>query len=246
MPPPAASCRRRLPTACLPSARPPQHPSLSAQHPARRVQSVSMGKAKPAKHTSAELAAKAKAALQNAGGGKAGLADRKGGAAGHAKYKCHICGQQAPDPKTMQVQQWRGKGRAAAARPGRGSFGRRGGTRARSWAARRSPLAASTPIPTPARPSLYPPLQIHHEAKHPKLPYEPDKNVNMHELTGGVTVQVGVGCTGLPGWRVGGCAVAALLALLAVGCCLRGLPGRPIPAPSPLVQGVAVRGSKKK
>lgn len=46
-----------------------------------------MGKAKPAKHTAAELAAKAKAALQNAGGGKAGLADRKGGAAGHAKYK---------------------------------------------------------------------------------------------------------------------------------------------------------------
>jgi hypothetical protein len=46
-----------------------------------------MGKAKPAKHTSAELAAKAKAATQNAGGGKAGLVDRKGGSVGHAKYK---------------------------------------------------------------------------------------------------------------------------------------------------------------
>ena len=46
-----------------------------------------MGKAKPAHHTSAELAAKAKASLQNKGGGKAGLADRKGGAAGHARFK---------------------------------------------------------------------------------------------------------------------------------------------------------------
>lgn len=46
-----------------------------------------MAKAKQAHHTAKELAAKAKAALQNAGGGKAGLADRKGGQAGHAKYK---------------------------------------------------------------------------------------------------------------------------------------------------------------
>ncbi|KAL4425024.1 hypothetical protein ABPG77_001802 [Micractinium sp. CCAP 211/92] len=91
-----------------------------------------MGKAKPAKHTAAELAAKAKAATQNAGGGKAGLADRKGGAAGHAKYKCHICGQQAPDLKTMQ---------------------------------------------------------IHHDAKHPKLPWEPEKCTDMHALVGGVTTQ---------------------------------------------------------
>ncbi|KAL4422255.1 hypothetical protein ABPG75_008452 [Micractinium tetrahymenae] len=91
-----------------------------------------MGKAKPAKHTSAELAAKAKAATQNAGGGKAGLADRKGGAVGHAKYKCHICGQAAPDLKTMQ---------------------------------------------------------IHHDAKHPKLPWEPEKCENLHALTGGVTTQ---------------------------------------------------------
>ena len=47
-----------------------------------------MGKAKPAKHTSAELAAKAKAATINKGGGKSGLADRKGGAVGHSKFKC--------------------------------------------------------------------------------------------------------------------------------------------------------------
>lgn len=53
---------------------------------------AAMGKAKPAKHTAAELAAKAKAATQNAGGGKAGLADRKGGAVGHAKYKWVRCG----------------------------------------------------------------------------------------------------------------------------------------------------------
>ena len=45
-----------------------------------------MAKAKPTKHTAGELAAKAKAATQNAGGGKAGLQDRKGGV-GHAKYK---------------------------------------------------------------------------------------------------------------------------------------------------------------
>ena len=46
-----------------------------------------MGKAKPAKHTSAELKNKAFESTVNRGGGKAGLADRKGGAAGHAKYK---------------------------------------------------------------------------------------------------------------------------------------------------------------
>jgi hypothetical protein len=54
-----------------------------------------MAKAKPTKHTSAELQAKAKAALANKGGGKAGLADRKGGKVGHAKYKCFVCSIQA-------------------------------------------------------------------------------------------------------------------------------------------------------
>ena len=98
-----------------------------------------MGKAKPTKHTSAELAGKAFNATVNRGGGQAGLQDRKGGKAGHAKYKCavtaalclscvppsttalwrhlrraaltlahpcrcHVCGQQAPDLKTMQVR----------------------------------------------------------------------------------------------------------------------------------------------
>ena len=39
------------------------------------------GKAKPTQHTAKEIAGKAKAALQNKGGGKAGLADRLGGVA---------------------------------------------------------------------------------------------------------------------------------------------------------------------
>ena len=46
-----------------------------------------MGKAKPAKHTAAEIKAKAHAATINRGGGKEGLQDRKGGRVGHAKYK---------------------------------------------------------------------------------------------------------------------------------------------------------------
>lgn len=45
------------------------------------------GKAKPTKHTSAELARKNFEANINRGGGKAGLADRQGGAAGHAKFR---------------------------------------------------------------------------------------------------------------------------------------------------------------
>ena len=47
---------------------------------------------------------KAAASQTNKGGGVAGKADRLGGAAGHAKYKCPICAQQAPDMKTMQVR----------------------------------------------------------------------------------------------------------------------------------------------
>lgn len=64
-----------------------------------------VGKAKPAKHTAAEIAAKVKAATTNMGGGKAGLQDRKGGPVGHAKYKCPICMTAAPDLKSMQVCQ---------------------------------------------------------------------------------------------------------------------------------------------
>lgn len=52
--------------------------------------SSSFVQAKPAKHTAAELAAKAKAALTNMGGGKAGLEDRLGGKAGHAKFQVGI------------------------------------------------------------------------------------------------------------------------------------------------------------
>lgn len=63
-----------------------------------------MGKAKPAKHTAAEIKAKVHAATTNMGGGKAGLQDRKGGAVGHAKYACPICKTAAPDLKSMQVR----------------------------------------------------------------------------------------------------------------------------------------------
>lgn len=45
-----------------------------------------MGKAKPAKHTAAELKKKEHDALTNMGGGKAGKADRLGGEKGHAKF----------------------------------------------------------------------------------------------------------------------------------------------------------------
>ena len=62
-----------------------------------------MGKAKPAHHTSKQLADRAKQALQNKGGGNAGKADRQGGAAGHAKYQCPLCGQAVPDMKTGQA-----------------------------------------------------------------------------------------------------------------------------------------------
>jgi len=61
-----------------------------------------MGKAKPAKHTSKELEAKKKASTVNKGGGKLGLVDRKGGMAGHSKYKCYLCGLQAPSLKNME------------------------------------------------------------------------------------------------------------------------------------------------
>eukprot|EP00928_Gymnodinium_smaydae_P004515 TRINITY_DN1152_c0_g1_i3.p1 TRINITY_DN1152_c0_g1~~TRINITY_DN1152_c0_g1_i3.p1 ORF type:complete len:106 (-),score=27.80 TRINITY_DN1152_c0_g1_i3:160-477(-) len=61
------------------------------------------GKAKPTKHTSAELAQKEKNALCNRGGGSAGKSDRAGGSVGHSKYKCSICMQAAPDPKSMQM-----------------------------------------------------------------------------------------------------------------------------------------------
>jgi len=67
-----------------------------------------MGKAKPAHHTSKELAGKAFAATVNRGGGSAGKEDRTGGKAGHAKYKCPACGQQCPDPKSSAMH-WESK-----------------------------------------------------------------------------------------------------------------------------------------
>ena len=89
-----------------------------------------MGKAKPAKHTAAELKKKEKDATTNKGGGNAGKADRLGGKTGHAKYKCPICAQQAPDLKSMQ---------------------------------------------------------LHHDSKHSKLPFDAENCVNVHDLAGGVT-----------------------------------------------------------
>lgn len=100
---------------------------------AAAVMQRTMGKAKPAHHTTAELKAKARAATINAGGGKSGLQDRKGGAVGHQKFKCNVCAQTGPDMKTMQ---------------------------------------------------------IHFEAKHPKLPWADEQITDLHALAGGVTTQV--------------------------------------------------------
>mmetsp|Transcript_169 Transcript_169/g.434 ORF Transcript_169/g.434 Transcript_169/m.434 type:complete len:106 (-) Transcript_169:146-463(-) len=61
------------------------------------------GKAKPTKHTAAELKQKEKDATCNRGGGSAGVKDRQGGSVGHSKYKCNVCFQAAPDPKSMQM-----------------------------------------------------------------------------------------------------------------------------------------------
>lgn len=62
-----------------------------------------MGKAKPAKHTAAEIKAKVHAATVNKGGGKDGKQDRLGGSVGHARYQCAICMLTAPSVKNMQA-----------------------------------------------------------------------------------------------------------------------------------------------
>mmetsp|Transcript_3063 Transcript_3063/g.7031 ORF Transcript_3063/g.7031 Transcript_3063/m.7031 type:complete len:106 (+) Transcript_3063:72-389(+) len=61
------------------------------------------GKAKPTKHTAAELNKKEKDANQNKGGGAAGAKDRAGGSVGHSKFKCKVCMQTAPDLKSMTM-----------------------------------------------------------------------------------------------------------------------------------------------
>lgn len=61
------------------------------------------GKAKPTKHTAAEINRKNALANTNKGGGSAGLQDRKGGAAGHSRFICKICMAQAPDMKSMKL-----------------------------------------------------------------------------------------------------------------------------------------------
>ena len=65
---------------------------------------MQMGKAKPAKHTSAELAGKAAAALTNKGGGAAGKTDRLGGKVWHGQVPlvddkglyCLLCSARIP------------------------------------------------------------------------------------------------------------------------------------------------------
>lgn len=64
---------------------------LPHSHQLHTLAAAAMAKAKATKHTAGEIAAKAKAALQNKGGGNAGKADRQGGKVGHAKYKCFVC-----------------------------------------------------------------------------------------------------------------------------------------------------------
>jgi hypothetical protein len=61
------------------------------------------GKTGPQKHSTSSLKAKEKESTQNAGGGKAGLADRNGGKAGHSKLICHICMAQAHDMTAMKI-----------------------------------------------------------------------------------------------------------------------------------------------
>mmetsp|Transcript_10204 Transcript_10204/g.17774 ORF Transcript_10204/g.17774 Transcript_10204/m.17774 type:complete len:106 (-) Transcript_10204:276-593(-) len=94
-----------------------------------------MGKAKPAHHTSRELADKARAALTNMGGGKNGQADRLGGKAGHSKFCCHVCKTTAPSLTNMKS---------------------------------------------------------HFEAKHPLLPWEPEKCSDLQEIHGGTTQGIAV------------------------------------------------------
>lgn len=89
-------------------------------------------KAKPTKHSSAELNKRAAASLQNKGGGVAGLVDRKGGAAGHSRFLCTICGVNAPSLTSMK---------------------------------------------------------IHHDAKHDKLPWDPNLYEDVHAKHGGATTQ---------------------------------------------------------
>merc|ERR1719281_1312860 len=61
-----------------------------------------MAKAKPTKHTAAELKQKEKDALQNKGGGGAGQKDRAGGEAGHSRWACGVCQMASPSIKSLQ------------------------------------------------------------------------------------------------------------------------------------------------
>jgi len=82
----AAALRCRAAALRTPRRRTAPRPSCGAHDRARRA-------------TQAEIKKKIADATTNKGGGAAGLADRKGGVVGHAKFKCPICSQQAPDLK---------------------------------------------------------------------------------------------------------------------------------------------------
>jgi hypothetical protein len=146
-----------------------------------------MGKAKPAKHTSAEIKAKVHAATTNMGGGKAGLVDRLGGKVGHAKFQCPICMSTCPDLKSMQVSGWRQQLSVSSqqqtwALPGLSQTACRIYARCQCWHA--CGFTCDCVL-----------LQIHHENKHPKLPWDADKCQDLHAQAGGVTTQ-GVGVRG--------------------------------------------------
>lgn len=129
-----------------------------------------MGKAKPAKHTAKEINAKVAAATTNKGGGQAGKQDRQGGKAGHAKYQCPVCGQTAPDGNLIFL------------------------------CVEDVAFALCTVFThqfsclTPCAWSVgtVKSMQMHHESKHPKLPFEEEKLTNLHEVFGGTTQGVAV------------------------------------------------------
>lgn len=147
-----------------------------------------MGKAKPAHHTSAELKAKAKASTQNVGGGKAGKADRKGGVAGHQKFRCargagFVRGR-VPPPCALQ-----GDGAKVVGVPCPCVWLPRHVSRPpppHHFLRRCNVCGLTTPDLKTA--------QIHFEAKHPKMTFDPDTAlVDVHAQHGGVTTQVRCG-----------------------------------------------------
>lgn len=97
-------------------------------------------------------------------------------AGSHAKFKCYICAQMVPDMKTMQVS------------AGTSSLLPHVCSRPCALGHTICQLEVTTVKVTSADVHL----QVHFEAKHPKLPYEADKVVDMHALMGGTTQGVAI------------------------------------------------------